>query len=119
MYFTLNPQFYYMIYKSNIERYITLETNGENICTLDHDRLYSIVSKYVLENSSGIDERKLDSYIEYITKHIRSRLQRKRLILKSYQLMMRLLPCYRYIWLHSFIRMMITELQHHIEMSLR
>ena len=71
MYFTLNPQFYYMIYKSNIERYITLETNGENICTLDHDRLYSIVSKYILENNSGIDERKLDSYIEYITKHIR------------------------------------------------
>ena len=60
-----------MIYKSNIERYITLETNGENICTLDHDRVYSIVSKYVLENSSGTDERKLDSYIEYITKHIR------------------------------------------------
>lgn len=73
MYFTLNPQLYYIIYKSNIEQYIALETNGESICTLDYDRLYSIISKYVLENVSGIDERKLDNYIEYITKHIRNK----------------------------------------------
>lgn len=72
MYFTLNPQFYFMIYKSNIERYVTLETNGESVITISYDKLYSIISKYVLENISGVDEQKLDSYIEYITKHIRS-----------------------------------------------
>lgn len=72
MYFTLSPQLYYIIYKSNIERYITLETSGESVITIDYDRLYSIVSKYVIENISGVDEQKLDNYIEYITKHIRS-----------------------------------------------
>lgn len=72
MYFTLSPQLYYIIYKSNIERYIALETNGESVITIDYDRLYSIISKYVLENISGVDEQKLDNYIEYITKHIRS-----------------------------------------------
>lgn len=72
MYFTLNPQLYYIIYKSNIERYIALETSGESVITIDYDRLYSIISKYVLENISGVDEQKLDNYIEYITKHIRS-----------------------------------------------
>lgn len=72
MYFTLNPQLYYIIYKSNIERYIALETSGESVITIDYDKLYSIISKYVLENISGVDEQKLDNYIEYITKHIRS-----------------------------------------------
>lgn len=72
MYFTLNPQLYYIIYKSNIERYIALETSGECVITISYDKLYSIISKYVLENISGVDEQKLDNYIEYITKHIRS-----------------------------------------------
>lgn len=72
MYFTLNPQLYYIIYKSNIERYIALETSGESVITISYDKLYSIISKYVLENISGVDEQKLDNYIEYITKHIRS-----------------------------------------------
>ena len=72
MYFTLSPQLYYIIYKSNIERYVTLETNGESVITIDYDKLYSIISKYVIENISGVDEQKLDNYIEYITKHIRS-----------------------------------------------
>lgn len=72
MYFTLNPQLYYIIYKSNIERYIALETSGEPVITISYDKLYSIISKYVLENISGVDEQKLDNYIEYITKHIRS-----------------------------------------------
>lgn len=72
MYFTLSPQLYYIIYKSNIERYIALETSGESVITISYDRLYSIISKYVLENISGVNEQKLDNYIEYITKHIRS-----------------------------------------------
>lgn len=66
MYFTLNPFFYYISNKENIEQYIIIESDGELPYNMPYKKLKSIVESYINRNSQGVDENKINDYIIYI-----------------------------------------------------
>lgn len=66
MYLVLNPFFYYIANQESINDFVTLESNGKHICNMTYKELKSLIERYIYENSHGVDENKMDSYISYI-----------------------------------------------------
>lgn len=74
MYFTLSPFFYYLANYSYIESYITICTDGKFPNTnVDSETLYSIIKKYVLNNSHGVDEHSIEKYVKYILENVKTK----------------------------------------------
>lgn len=70
MYFVINPFFYYIANQENIDRYLSIESNGELPYQMTYSKLRSIVEYFVNNNSHGVDANKIDSYIDYICKKL-------------------------------------------------
>ena len=66
MYFTLSPFFYYLANQSDIENYLSVESNGEHPHIMSYRALKSLVEKYINLNSHGVDENNKEKYILYI-----------------------------------------------------
>lgn len=70
MYFVVNPFFYYIANQDSIDRYLSIESNGELPYQMTYSKLRSIVESFVNNNSHGVDANKIDSYIDYICKKL-------------------------------------------------
>lgn len=66
MYFVLSPFFYYIANQDSIENYITIESGGKHISTLDYKYIKNLIVKYIEINSSGVDEHHKENYISFI-----------------------------------------------------
>lgn len=66
MYFVINPFFYYLANQSDIEKYITIESNGDRPYHMPYNKLKSLVERYINLNSHGVDENCKEKYIMYI-----------------------------------------------------
>lgn len=69
LHFSLGPAFYYMIFASDIENFITVEAEGKNPHVMSHQELSPIIEKYIYSHNQGVDESKIDKYIKCICEH--------------------------------------------------
>lgn len=70
MYFVLNPFFYFIVNKANIENYIIISAHGELPHLMSYNKLKSIVKDYIYNKCDDINETKKDNYVTYICDHL-------------------------------------------------